>query len=170
MQKKGPRETAVTIFIACSVSRPEQISRLMTLVVIPFYIHFLSSKGKARQLTRYPVQTVRKQMELKADFIPSFVFLASPSLPRCDSSAWVGLSMSLKSQGNWLAEELDSGTWLFIAGSRQVNEHGHLRFFSVTMSEELSCSPLGHLEPKSLKRNLEILNQPVNRDVPYLPC
>lgn len=112
MEKKGPRETAVAIFIACSVSRPEQISRLLTLVVVSFHIHFLSSKGKARQLTRYPVQTVRRQMELQSDFVPSFVFLASPSLLRCDSSAWIGLGMPLKSKGNRLAEEQDCGIWL----------------------------------------------------------
>lgn len=76
-------------------------------------------KGKGKAADKVPGTNSGRQMELKADFVPSFVFLASPSLLRCDSSAWVGLGMSVKSQRSWLAEEQDCGTWLFIAGSRK---------------------------------------------------
>ena len=75
----------MAIFIACSVSRTEQISRLTAQVVIPLLCSLFVLRGKGKTDDKVP-RTESEKTD-GADFVPSYVFLALPSLVRSDSSA-----------------------------------------------------------------------------------
>lgn len=150
MEQKGPRETAVAIFIARSVSRTEQISRLTAQVVILLLRSIFVLRGKGKADDKVP-RTESEETDGAQGWLCSFICIFSFALP-CE--IWffcLSRSGCVPQVEYWGADcSLESrtvGPWVLITGALQFTEDGYPRFLGVTVCEESARSFFGSMEP-----------------------